>query len=101
MASNKNTDMPNAGQRKSAAGPNLSALVGKLALLVHEAAIGGDYDADRMSALATAIQCETARERGRSSAAAAPSTNVLPVSGVRATAVASSTPATAAASVAT
>eukprot|EP00965_Chrysotila_dentata_P100687 3327025-Pleurochrysis_carterae.AAC.1 len=54
-----------------------------------------------MSALATALQRETARERRRSSAPAATSTDVLPVSAVRATVVASSTPATAAAFVAT
>eukprot|EP00965_Chrysotila_dentata_P108641 3588658-Pleurochrysis_carterae.AAC.1 len=53
-----------------------------------------------MSALATGLQRETARERGRSSAPAATSTDVLPVSAVRAKAVASSTPSTAAASVA-
>eukprot|EP00965_Chrysotila_dentata_P000969 31275-Pleurochrysis_carterae.AAC.1 len=101
MASNKNTDTPDAGQRESA-GPNLSALVAELALrLVHAAAIGGDYDADRMSVLATALQRETVRERGRSSAPATTSTDILPVSAVRATAVTSSTPATAAAFVAT
>eukprot|EP00965_Chrysotila_dentata_P237748 6202100-Pleurochrysis_carterae.AAC.1 len=38
MASNNNTDTPDAGQRESA-GPNLSTLVGELALLVHAAAI--------------------------------------------------------------
>eukprot|EP00965_Chrysotila_dentata_P118434 3915494-Pleurochrysis_carterae.AAC.1 len=79
MASNNNTDTPDASQREFA-GPNLSALVGKLALLVHAAAIGDDYDADRMSALDTALQRETAREQGRSSAPAAISTDVLPVS---------------------
>eukprot|EP00965_Chrysotila_dentata_P001387 45338-Pleurochrysis_carterae.AAC.1 len=101
MASSNNTDTaPDAGQRESA-GPNLSALVGELALLVHAAAIGEDYNADKMSALATSLQRETARERGRSFAPAATSTDVLPVSAVRATAVASSAPATAAASVAT
>eukprot|EP00965_Chrysotila_dentata_P188754 6172931-Pleurochrysis_carterae.AAC.1 len=100
MASNTNTDTPDAGQLESA-GPNLSALVGELASLVHAAAIGEDHDADRISALATALQRETARERGRSSAHAATSTDVLRLSTVRATAVASSTPATAAASVAT
>eukprot|EP00965_Chrysotila_dentata_P062430 2068996-Pleurochrysis_carterae.AAC.1 len=47
MASNKNTYTPDASQRKSA-GPDLSALVGELALWVHAAAIGEDYDADRM-----------------------------------------------------
>eukprot|EP00965_Chrysotila_dentata_P011257 366498-Pleurochrysis_carterae.AAC.1 len=100
MASSKNTDTPDAGRRESA-GHNLSALVGKLALLVHAAAIGGDYDADRMSALAIVLQRETVRELGRFSAPAATSTDVLPVSAVRATGVASSAPATAAASVAT
>eukprot|EP00965_Chrysotila_dentata_P133343 4408627-Pleurochrysis_carterae.AAC.1 len=63
MASNNNADTPDAGQRESA-GPKLSALVGELALLVHAAAIGEEYDADRMSALATALQRESARERG-------------------------------------
>eukprot|EP00965_Chrysotila_dentata_P111819 3697991-Pleurochrysis_carterae.AAC.1 len=74
MASNNNTDTPDAGQRRFA-GPNLSALVGELALLVHAAAIGEDCDADRKSALATALHWETARERGRSSAPAATSTD--------------------------
>eukprot|EP00965_Chrysotila_dentata_P089324 2949614-Pleurochrysis_carterae.AAC.1 len=54
-----------------------------------------------MSVLATALQRETARERERSSAPAATSTDVLPGSAVRTTAVVSSTHATAAASVAT
>eukprot|EP00965_Chrysotila_dentata_P160640 5304342-Pleurochrysis_carterae.AAC.1 len=99
MASKNNTDTPDAGQRELA-GPNLSALVGELALLLHAAAIGENYDADRISALATALQRETARERVRSSAPAATSTDVLPIFAVRATAVASSTPATATASVA-
>eukprot|EP00965_Chrysotila_dentata_P198612 6178904-Pleurochrysis_carterae.AAC.1 len=93
MASNRNTDTLDAGQRESA-GPNLSALVRELAVFVHAAAIGGDYDADRMIALATALQRETPRERGRSAAPAATYTDVLPVSEVRATAVAPSTPAT-------
>eukprot|EP00965_Chrysotila_dentata_P242917 6205132-Pleurochrysis_carterae.AAC.1 len=63
MASNNNTDTPDAGQRESA-GPNLSAnlsaLVGELALLVHAAASGEDYDAGRF---ATALQRETVRAR--------------------------------------
>eukprot|EP00965_Chrysotila_dentata_P007123 232296-Pleurochrysis_carterae.AAC.1 len=63
MASNNNTDTPDAGQRESA-GHNLSALVEELALLVHAAATGEDYDADRMNALATALQPETMRARG-------------------------------------
>eukprot|EP00965_Chrysotila_dentata_P039996 1328531-Pleurochrysis_carterae.AAC.2 len=67
-----------AGQREFA-GPNLSALVGELALLVHAAAICEDYDADRMSAIATALQRETARESWRSFAPAGTSTDVLPV----------------------
>eukprot|EP00965_Chrysotila_dentata_P021141 699993-Pleurochrysis_carterae.AAC.1 len=100
MASNNNTDTRDAGQRESA-GANLSALVEELALLVHAAAIGENYDADRMSVLANVLQRETARERRRSSVPAATSTDVLPVSAVRATAVVFSTPATAAASVAT
>eukprot|EP00965_Chrysotila_dentata_P145810 4817089-Pleurochrysis_carterae.AAC.3 len=87
--------------KRESAGPYLSALLGELALLEHAAAIAGDYDPDRTSALATALQRETARERGRTSAPAATSTDVLPVFAVRTTAVASSTPATAAASVAT
>eukprot|EP00965_Chrysotila_dentata_P083604 2758604-Pleurochrysis_carterae.AAC.1 len=100
MASSRGTGTPDAGQRESA-GPNLSALVGELALLVHAAAVGGDYDADRISALATALQRETVRERGMSSAPAATSTAVLPASTMHTTAVASSAPATAAAFVAT
>eukprot|EP00965_Chrysotila_dentata_P083339 2749328-Pleurochrysis_carterae.AAC.2 len=71
-------------------------------LLMNAAAIGGDYDADRMSALATTLQQETAREHGRSFAPAAnTSTHVMLASVLRTTAVSSSTPATAAASVAT
>eukprot|EP00965_Chrysotila_dentata_P089843 2965644-Pleurochrysis_carterae.AAC.1 len=61
MASNDNTDRPDASQRESAS-PNLSALVGELALLVHAAAIGEHYDADRMSALATARSNGRCRE---------------------------------------
>eukprot|EP00965_Chrysotila_dentata_P089881 2966846-Pleurochrysis_carterae.AAC.1 len=34
--------------RAESAGPNLSAVVRELALLVHAAAIDEDYDADRM-----------------------------------------------------
>eukprot|EP00965_Chrysotila_dentata_P029749 988875-Pleurochrysis_carterae.AAC.1 len=71
MASNKNTDTPDAGQRESAG----FALMGELALLEHAAAIGEDYDIGRMSARATALQRKTARERGRSSAPAATSTD--------------------------
>eukprot|EP00965_Chrysotila_dentata_P136969 4530359-Pleurochrysis_carterae.AAC.1 len=63
MASNNNTDTPDAGRRESA-GPNLSPLVGELALLVHAAAIGENYDAGRVRALATALQRETVRARG-------------------------------------
>eukprot|EP00965_Chrysotila_dentata_P233496 6199613-Pleurochrysis_carterae.AAC.1 len=62
MASNNNTNKPDAGRRESA-GPSLSALVGELALLVHAAAIGEEHNADRMSALATALQRETVCER--------------------------------------
>eukprot|EP00965_Chrysotila_dentata_P151132 4995216-Pleurochrysis_carterae.AAC.1 len=95
MAPNNNTDTPHAGQTRVRWPQYLSALVGELALLVHAAAIGEDYDADRMGALATALQREMARERGRSSAPAASSTDVLPVSAVRATAVISFIPTTA------
>eukprot|EP00965_Chrysotila_dentata_P052220 1732646-Pleurochrysis_carterae.AAC.1 len=99
-ASSEDTETPDAGQRVSA-GPNLSALVGELALLVHVAAVGGDHDADRISTFATTLQRETARECGRPSAPAAASTVVLPASAVRTTAIAYFTPATTAASIAT
>eukprot|EP00965_Chrysotila_dentata_P109355 3614193-Pleurochrysis_carterae.AAC.1 len=64
MASKKSPDMPVAGHGESA-GHNLSALERELALFVNAAAICGNYDAERMSALvATALQRETARKRG-------------------------------------
>eukprot|EP00965_Chrysotila_dentata_P153354 5069139-Pleurochrysis_carterae.AAC.1 len=100
MASNEDTGTPKAGQRELA-GLNLSELVGALSLLVHVTAIGGDYDADSMSALATALQRQTVQERGWSSASAATSSAVLPASVMHTTVVASSTPVTAADLVAT
>eukprot|EP00965_Chrysotila_dentata_P209643 6185411-Pleurochrysis_carterae.AAC.9 len=99
MASNKDTDTLDAGQHESA-GLNLSALGRELSLLVQAAAIVGDYNANRMSALATTLQRET-RDCRRFAAPAATSAAVEPASAVRITVVASSTPATAAASVAT
>eukprot|EP00965_Chrysotila_dentata_P166137 5485802-Pleurochrysis_carterae.AAC.1 len=78
MASINNTGTPDAGQRESA-GPNLSALMEEFALLVHAAAIGVDYNADRMSALVTVLQRETVRAHGGSSAPAATSTDARPV----------------------
>eukprot|EP00965_Chrysotila_dentata_P018008 597666-Pleurochrysis_carterae.AAC.1 len=77
MASNNNTNTPDAGQRESA-GPDLSALVEKFGLLVHAAAIGEDCDADRMSALITVLQRETVRVHRGSSASAATSTDARP-----------------------
>eukprot|EP00965_Chrysotila_dentata_P063379 2100466-Pleurochrysis_carterae.AAC.1 len=66
MASNNNTDTLDAGQRESA-GPDLSALVEELGLLVHAAVMGEDYDADRISALVTVLHRETVRAHGGSS----------------------------------
>eukprot|EP00965_Chrysotila_dentata_P052875 1753597-Pleurochrysis_carterae.AAC.1 len=85
MAFNEGTSTPDARQRESA-GLRLSELVmGERSLLMHAAAIGGNYDAVRMSALATTLQRETAQERKRSSAPAATCTAVLPASAVHTT----------------
>eukprot|EP00965_Chrysotila_dentata_P175594 5796830-Pleurochrysis_carterae.AAC.1 len=100
MASNEGTGTPKARQRESTA-LNLGELLRELSLLLYAAAIGRDHDADRKIAIATTIQRETAQECGWSSAPAATSTAVLPASVMHTIGVASSTPATAAESVAT
>eukprot|EP00965_Chrysotila_dentata_P141124 4664533-Pleurochrysis_carterae.AAC.1 len=100
MAPKGSTGSPKAGQRESTA-LNLSKLLRELSLLLHAAAIGRDYDANRMIAIATTIHREMAQERGWSSAPAATTTAFLPASVMLATGVATSAPATAAKSVAT
>eukprot|EP00965_Chrysotila_dentata_P257134 6212779-Pleurochrysis_carterae.AAC.1 len=80
---------------------NLSELAGELSLLAHAAEIGEDYDADRMIAVTTTFKREMAQKREWPSAPAATSTAVLPASVMHAIGFASSTPATAADSVAT
>eukprot|EP00965_Chrysotila_dentata_P096097 3174651-Pleurochrysis_carterae.AAC.1 len=100
MVSHEGTGTPKAGQREST-GFDVSKLLLDLSLLSNAAAIGRDYDADRMIAITTTINREMAQKREWSSAPAATSSAVLPASVMHATGAALSTPATAAESVAT
>eukprot|EP00965_Chrysotila_dentata_P240228 6203595-Pleurochrysis_carterae.AAC.2 len=68
MALKEDPKTPDAGQ-SDPAGPDLRvALMGEMALFIHSALTGRDYDANRMVPIATTLQREKTRELGTSSA---------------------------------